>query len=145
MTSKKIGLAALAFSGLLGCGQVSYFSVDVEVNGATGRDRNKLAQIISAEVIATGAISGESSFLLDRFPKESGYNYGNPLPDGQLLLSRFQYETTKESGHVDFQIELHNGTNGPDGVIGSGSAGGDIKAGGTIDVTVKIEPTKFAD
>jgi hypothetical protein len=30
-------------------------------------------------------------------------------------------------------------------VIGSGSGGGDIKAGGTTVVTVKIEPTKFAD
>jgi len=145
MTSKKIGLAALAFTGLFGCGQSSFFNVDVEVNGSTGRDRNKLTQIISAEVIATGAISGEPSFLLDNFPKSASYNYGNPLPDGQLLVSRFQYETTKESGHVDFQIELHNGTNGPDGVIGSGSAGGDIKAGGTTTVTVKIEPTKFAD
>ena len=46
---------------------------------------------------------------------------------------------------IDFQVDLHNGTNGPDGVIGSGSAGGDIKPGATIDVTVMVNPTKFAD
>ena len=144
MTLKKIGLAALALTGFVGCGQTTYFSVTVEVKDSTGRDRNKLSQVISAEVTATGAGSGESIFLLDNFPHANNYNYGN-TSDGQLLLSRFQYGTTNESGHVDFQVDLHNGTNGPDGVIGSGSGGGDIKPGATIDVTVMIDPTKFAD
>ena len=144
MTLKKIGLAALALTGFVGCGQTTYFSVIVEVKDSTGRDRNKLSQVISAEVTATGAISGDSNFLLENFPHANNYNYGN-TSDGQLLLSRFQYGTTNESGHVDFQVDLHNGTNGPDGVIGSGSGGGDIKPGATIDVTVMIDPTKFAD
>jgi len=124
---------------------VTYFSVGVEVTGPTGRDKNKLAQVISAEVTASGAISGESIFLLDNFPRAPTYDYGSLLPDGQLLLARFQYGTTKESGHLEFKIDLHNGTNGPDGVIGSGSGGGDIKPGATIDVIVVVTPSAFAD
>ena len=144
MTSKKIGLAALALTAFVGCGQTTYFSVSVEVKDSTGRDRNKLAQVISAEVTATGAVSGEPNFLLDDFPHANNYNYGT-ASDGQLLLSRFQYGTTNESGRVDFKVDLHNGTNGPDGVIGSGSGGADIKPGATINVTVMVDPTRFAD
>lgn len=144
MTSKRIGLVALALSGLMGCGQISYFTVTVEVTGSTGNDKNKLGQVISTEVIATGAISDESIFLLDDFPRDTGYNY-EKLSDGQLMLARFQYGTTKESGSVDFQVNLHNGTNGPDGVIGSGHQSENIKAGGSTDVLVKVNPTKFAD
>jgi hypothetical protein len=144
MTSKKIGLAALALIGFVGCGQTTYFSVVVEVKDSTGRDKNKLSQVVSAEVTATGAISGEPNFLLDNFPHANNYNYMT-TSDGQLLLSRFQYGTTNDSGHVDFQVDLHNGTNGPDGIIGTGSGGGDIKPGATIDVTVAVNPTKFAD
>ena len=144
MTSKKIGLAALALTGFVGCGQVTYYSVIVEVKDSTGRDKNKLAQVISAEVTASGAISDEMIFLLDGFPKSNNYNY-EKTSDGQYLLTRFQYGTTKESGRVDFKVDLHNGTNGAEGVIGSGSGGGDIKVGATIDVTVMVDPTHFAD
>jgi hypothetical protein len=143
MTSKKIGLAALALTGFVGCGQTTYFSVSVEVTGSLGNDRNALSQVVSAEVTASGAISGEPIFLLGDFPHDKGYNYPK-ASDGQLLLSRFQYGTTEESGHVDFKVDLHNGTNGQEGVIGSATEGGDIKPGATIEVAVKIDPTKFA-
>jgi hypothetical protein len=143
MTSKKIGLAAVALTGLLGCGQVSNFTVTVEVSGSGGNDKNKLSQIVSAEVTATGAVSDESIFLLENFPKDKASNY-EKLADGQLMLCRFQYGTTKESGQVEFQIDLRNGTNGPDGVIGTGKGSANIKVGGSADVTVIVTPnSKF--
>jgi hypothetical protein len=137
MTSKRIGILALTLGGLVGCGQISYFTVTVEVKDAPGRDRNKLSQIVSAEVLATGAISDEPSFLLNPIQKSASYNY-EILSDGQPMFARFQYGTTKESGRVDFQVDLHNGTLGPDGVIASGTGGGDIKAGGSAEVTVMV-------
>jgi hypothetical protein len=140
--SKLMVLGALALGTLMGCGQVSYFTVAVEVKDAPGRDKNKLSQVLSVEVIATGATSEETSFLLTNFPRPQSYNY-QTQSDGQLLLARFQYGTTKESGNVDFDVYLRNGTNGPDGVIGNGKAGGNIKAGGNQDVTVMVTPTNF--
>jgi len=140
--SKLMALSALALGTLMGFGQTSYFSVAVEVKDAPGRDKNKLSQVLSVEVSATGAVSEDSIFLLDDFPRPQSYNY-QTQSDGQLLLARFQYGTTKESGNVDFEVKLHNGTNGPDGVIGNGKAGGSIKVGGYQYVTVMVMPTNF--
>lgn len=120
------------------------FAVNVEVTGPEGRSASKLTQAISAEVTVVGAVSEPSVFLLDNFPRWATYPY-ETQPDGQLLLASFRYETTMKSGSVTFTVDLHNGTNGPDGVIASGSRGADIQAGGTVDVLVAVTPRNFAD
>jgi len=131
----RLGLFGLGLLGA-GCGQTSYFSVDVIVSGPTGRQRNSMAQIQSVQVNTSGAISDESSFLLLGFPRSDNYNY--PTADGgQIIIGRFQYGTGSESGKVTFDIHVKDGSLND---LASGSGDGTIKSGANVAMSVMVNP-----
>jgi hypothetical protein len=142
MTSKtrkflRLGLIGLGLLGA-GCGQTSYFSVDVIVGGPTGRQRNSMAEIKSVQVNTSGAISDESSFLLENFPRSDNYVY--PLADGgQIIIGRFQYGTGSESGKVTFDIHVKDGSLND---LASGSGDATIKSGANVATSVTVNPVE---
>ncbi|HEY8927231.1 MAG TPA: hypothetical protein VIU64_22765 [Polyangia bacterium] len=138
MTTRKFLRLGLIGLGLLGagCGQTSYFSVDVIVSGATGRQRNSMAEIKSVQVTTSGAISDESSFLLQGFPRPDNYVY--PTVDGgQINIGRFEYGTGSDSGKVTFNVQVKDGSLN---TLASGSADGTIKSGANVAMSVTVDP-----
>ena len=129
---------ALIGLGLLGagCGQTSYFSVDVIVGGPTGRQRNSMAEIKSVQVNTSGAVSDETTFLLGGFPRSDNYNY--PTADGgQLIIGKFQYGTDSSSGKVTFDVHVKDGSLND---LASGSADGNIQSGSNVAMSVTVDP-----
>ena len=137
MTRKFLGLALMGLGVLgAGCGQSSYFSVDVIVGGATGRQRNSMAEVKSVQVTTSGAVSDESSFLLENFPRSDNYNYPT-ASGGQIILGTFQYGTTSESGKVTFNVHVKDGSLND---LASGSGDANIQSGGNVATSVMVQP-----
>ena len=131
MTRKFLGLFALVLGGLgAGCGQTSYFSVDVVMDSSV--TQACLSQVVYAQVKPEGAVSDSSTFLLEHIPSS---NY--PSSGGQLMLGKFQYGTTSESGTVKFTITLQDGSHN---TLASGSGQENIVAGGNKALSVKVVP-----
>lgn len=131
-------LLALALGGLsllgAGCGQTSFFSVDVIVSGAVGRDQMKMKQVIHGDVKAEGAISDQSQFGLN-VDRPSNYVY--PLdPNHQIVFGTFQYGTTSESGKVTFHVTLRDDNND----LATGSGEGTIQSGSSVAMSVTVDP-----
>jgi len=137
MTSKILGLALMGL-GVLGadCGQTSYFSVDVIVSGATGRQRNSMAEIKSVQVNTSGAVSDESSFLLQGFPRSDNYVYPT-ASGGQIIIGKFEYGTSSDSGKVTFDVHVKDGSLND---LASGSADGTIQSGGNVAMSITVDP-----
>lgn len=137
MTRKLLGLALLGLGALgAGCGQTSYFSVDVIVGGATGREMSKMVQINSVEVAASGAVTDESRFLLDGFPRPDNYVYKTGS-GGQIVLAKFQYGTGSNSGKVNFEVHLKDGSRQD---LASGSAEESIRSGANFAMSLTVDP-----
>jgi hypothetical protein len=135
---RKVLMLALGGLGLLGagCGQTSYFSVDVIVSGQTGRDPLKMQQVIHADVKAEGAISDQSQFGLEGFPRPSSYGYPRDSKS-QIIIGTFQYGTTSESGNVTFHVTLRDDNND----LATGSGDGTIHSGSSVAMSVTVDPT----
>jgi len=137
MTSKILGLALMGLGVLgAGCGQTSYFSVDVIVSGATGRQRNSMAEIKSVQVNTSGAVSDESSFLLQGFPRSDNYVYPT-ASGGQIIIGKFEYGTSSDSGKVTFDVHVKDGSLND---LASGSADGTIQSGGNVAMSITVDP-----
>jgi len=137
MTRKLLGLALIGLAVLgAGCGQTSYFSVDVIVGGATGRQRNSMAEIKSVQVTTSGAVSDESSFLLQGFPRSDNYIYPT-ASGGQIIIGKFQYGTSSESGKVTFNVHVKDGSLND---LASGSTDSDIQSGANRAMSVTVDP-----
>jgi hypothetical protein len=137
-TTRKLVALAVAGLGLVGagCGQTSYFSVDVIVSGATGRRMEKMQEVRYGDVKAEGAVSDESQFGLQNLPRADNYVY--PLnSDRQIILTTFQYGTTAESGKVTFNISLKDGSRNE---LAAGSGEGTIQAGSNVAMSVTVDP-----
>jgi hypothetical protein len=119
-----LGLAlAGSLAGMAGCGQVSYFAVDVTIKNDVRE--SDLAVIDTCEVIVSGAAN-------DVFPLQ----VCGPGQIRSFYLGQFQYGTEKESGNVDFTVNLMRNRE----KIGTGMGGGAIKAGGRVDVAIQVIP-----
>lgn len=126
-----IGLCALAVAGLMGCGQINYFYVDVTVDGSIGNNVGTLQEIKSCEVMASGAVSDETDFTLNTCSSDSTYK-------NHPLLGTFEYGTTKDSGTVTFKILLKDGSQK---TLGSGMVDGTIKSGGISNIVLHVTDT----
>jgi VCBS repeat-containing protein len=136
MTRKLVALA-LGGLGLLGagCGQTSHFSVDVIVSGPTGRRMEKMREVSGGDVKAEGAISDQSQFGLENLPRSDSYVY--PLSNSQIILTRFQYGTTSDSGKVTFTVTLKDGSLN---ALATGSGEGTIQSGSNVPMSVTVDP-----
>lgn len=140
MTTMKRTLLAMALGGLglagAGCGQTSYFSVDVIVSGATGRNAGSMQEVASVAVKVEGAASDQ--FGLENFPRPTNYSYPrDPKDHQQIILGTFQYGTTSESGNVNFKVTVNNGSLQE---LASGSGEGTIQAGSSVAMSVTVDP-----
>jgi len=139
MTRKRFGLVVLfPILGLglagAGCSETSFFSVDVVVNGATGRSTSKMAEVGGVEVYADGAVSDEKRFVLQNIPRD---NYDQRDSNSQIILGKFEYGTTQSSGDVIFYVTVFNGAQNS---LARGSGDGTIQSGGNVALTVTVEP-----
>jgi len=137
LMTRKVVTLALGGLGLLaaGCGQTSFFSVDVIVSGATGRETNKMQEVIHADVKVEGPISDQSQFGLEGFPRPTSYGYPRDS-DGQIIIGKFQYGTTSESGKVTFHVTLRDDNND----LATGSGEGTIHSGSNVAMSITVDP-----
>jgi type 1 fimbria pilin len=138
MMRSGIGLCALALGGLVGCGQNSYFSVEVTI--PSGISSGTLQKIASCEIMTSGAVSDETDFLLSSSVCSPSASYSGLPTDsaGNHVLGTFEYGTSKDSGTVTFKILLEDGSRG---TIGSGTKDASIKSGGIQPVTLLVTDT----
>lgn len=109
--------------GMAGCGQVSFFAVDVTIKNDVRE--SDLSVIDTCEV----RVSGDAT---DFFALQGC----GPGQIRSFYLGQFQYGTEKESGTVNFTVNLMRNRE----MIGTGSASGGIKAGGRVDVALQVTP-----
>ena len=132
---------ALALAGLTlaasGCGQTDYFAVAVTIDSRISS--GNLQQIAQCEVKASGAVSDQSTFVLNYSVCGSETNYTGLDKDsnGDNVLGTFEYGTTKTSGQVHFQLQLKDGSRN---TIGQGDVDANV-GGGVVPVTLKITDT----
>ena len=133
--SARAAHAVVLFGILFGgsaCGQTSFFDVMVTVKQVQGVTQDSLRQINSCQVTVSGASS-------DAFPLDNCV-FGLVQ---SFAIGTFQYGTDKDSGTVNFQVDLIGQDRRT--VLGSGTGGAAIKSGGrqTLAVEVVPDPTKF--
>lgn len=119
------------FGAVAGCGQTSYFEVNVQVKTtALGNDSTcYLSTVNSCEVKVSGAdSSGIFTLKQAACTQPGGSNIG-----------KFQFATEKDSGSLSFHLELFDG-NHKSPPMGTGDASGPIKAGGRTVVTLEVTP-----
>ncbi|HEY4184135.1 MAG TPA: hypothetical protein VGP07_03660 [Polyangia bacterium] len=127
-----IGLSALALGfSLVGCGQISYFQVEVTVDGTVGGNTGTLKQINSCEVMTSGAVSDETDFTLSSCSSSASYA-------DHPVIGTFEYGTTKDSGTVTFKILLKDGSLN---TLGQGSVDGNISAGKITPLELHVTDT----
>jgi hypothetical protein len=127
-----IGLCALALGfSVVGCGQISYFQVEVTVDGTIGGNTGSLKEINSCEVMTSGAVSDETDFTLASCSSDS--NYSN-----HPIIGTFEYGTTKDSGTVTFKILLKDGSQK---TLGQGSVDGNISSGKITPLELHVTDT----
>jgi hypothetical protein len=114
-----VGLGALVTAS--GCGEVSYFEVDVTLAGLTPTCAFAIAY---CEVTVSGATT-------DRF------DLRNEVCDAKATLSRgkFQYGTEAGSGTVNFHMDVLNGNRVK---LGQGDTSGTIKPEGRVPLTMTV-------
>lgn len=114
----------------------NYFSVDVIVSGATGRDRQKMQQVATVEVTAVGATSEAGQLALPGFPHPDSYSYQTVF-GGQIILATFPYGTTAQSGTIAFTIVLKDGSLN---TLAAGESEGTIQPGTAVRMAVTVDP-----
>lgn len=132
--TRKLLAVALGGLGLVGCGQTSYFSVDVIVSGATGRNPMSMQEVKGVSVKTDGATSDQ--FGLDHFPRPDNYAYPRDS-NSQIILGTFQYGTTSESGKVTFHVTVMDGSLNE---LATGSGDGTIQSGTSVAMSVTVDP-----
>lgn len=111
------------------------FSVEVIVNGVTGREPQKMQQVYNVQVTAEGATPSADNFLLSGFPRPAGYVYRTS--SDQIVLAEFVYGTAAPSGRVTFRIRVADGLLN---VLASGSGDGTLQLGSTVKMSVTVDP-----
>src|SRR3569833_732414 len=124
-----------SLAGMTGCGQTDYFAVAGTISPTISS--GNLEQIARCEVMTSGAVSDQTTFVLSYSVCGPNTNYTGLEKDsaGNNVLGTFEYGTTKPSGSVHFDLKLYNGSSQP---LGSGHADGDVK-GGVVPVTLNID------
>lgn len=115
----------LALLGAGGCGETSYFEVAVSVSN-TLSPADCLSKMNSCEVRVSGADS--SSFSLGGNICVSPINYS---------LGKFQFTTEKDSGNMNFHVEIFDGNLRK---LGQGDAAAAVKAGGIQTLMLTVMP-----
>lgn len=126
----KTGLLALALAGaaVSGCGQTSYFEVSLDITPDPGS--SCLTRIYTCTVSVMGADSGY--FNLDDRVCHAPTSTN---------LGLFQFSTEKDSGNVNFKVQIVNVDLKP---LGAGTGSGAIKAGGRQAVQIHVTPDDAA-
>jgi len=136
-THLALALASLAGVGLAGCGQTDYFAVAVTI--APNISSGNLQQIAQCEIMTSGAVSDETTFVLNPSVCGPNTNYTGLDSDsnGDHVLGTFEYGTTKTSGQVHFKILLKDGSRN---TIGQGDTDANVGSG-VVPVTLKVTDT----
>lgn len=114
-----------------GCGQTSYF--EVTVNVSTSDPKVTTACLFSVGycvVTVSGAASDHFGLTDQACDKPASYNLG-----------LFQFATDKDSGTVNFLVEIQDTNHKP---AGQGTVSGPIKVGGRQTLTVAVTPDASA-
>lgn len=125
----KIGFLALLVGavGAVGCGDVSYFDVTVNVNTGMNISESDLTAINTCEVHTSGAAS--DVFTMDNCAQGMIYT--------SFLIGKFQYGVSSDSGTVNFDISLKDGSGK---TLAEGTNGGPIVSGKHTALTVGVDP-----
>lgn len=126
-----MGLSVALLIGAVGCGNPSFFEVAVIVNNDTTVRLDCLTGIETCQVAVSGAAS-------------DAFTLGNSTCSGikhAFQLGQFQYGTDKDSGNVNFHVDIFDGNLKK---LGQGDATGAIKKEGRQPVMLHVVPDPVA-